>query len=73
MVYKLQQTQEDGNISEKEMIINLISFSKKLTLWGSGEVIRKWIEIRTLSLTSDNNSIDNLFILEDIIFIIKKI
>lgn len=72
MVYKLQQTQKDGNISEREMVTDLISFSKKLTLWGSDEVIKKWIEIRTLSLTSDNNSIDNLFIIEDIIFIIRK-
>ncbi|WP_394019809.1 hypothetical protein [Anaerococcus cruorum] len=72
MVYKLQQIQKDGKISEKEITKDLISFSQKLTLWGSDEVVRKWIEIRTSSLNSDNNSINNLFVLEDIIFLIRK-
>ncbi|MDU2353332.1 MAG: hypothetical protein E7D92_01810, partial [Anaerococcus sp.] len=40
--------------------------------WGSDEVVRKWIEIRTSSLNSDSNSINNLFVLEDIIFLIRK-
>jgi len=72
MVYKLQQIQKDGKISEKEITKDLISFSQKLTLWGSDEVVRKWIEIRTSSLNSDSNSINNLFVLEDIIFLIRK-
>ena len=72
MVYKLQQIQKDGKISEKEITKDLISFSQKLTLWGSDEVVRKWIEIRTSSLNSDSNSINNLFVLEDIIFFIRK-
>lgn len=72
MVYKLQQIQKDGKISEKEITKDLISFSQKLTLWGSDEVVRKWIEIRISSLNSDSNSINNLFVLEDIIFLIRK-
>lgn len=52
----------------------LINFSKKLTLWGSNEVIRKWIEIRELNSQSNSNAnaIDNLFLLEEVIFLIRK-
>lgn len=56
------------------MTESLINFSKKLTLWGSNEVIRKWIEIRELNTKSSSNAnaINNLFLLEEVIFLIRK-
>lgn len=71
MVYKLQQAQNDDKVDD-EMVENLINFSKKLTLWGSDDVIKKWIEIRKLSLNTNNDPVDNIFILEEIIFLIRK-
>ena len=35
-------------------------------------MIRKWIEIRELNSKSNSNAIDNLFLLEEVIFLIGK-
>lgn len=73
MVYKIQQSSKDNKeYSEKEMIDDILSFSKKLTLWGSSEVIKKWLTFRMISQENNGNPTENLFILEDIIFEIRK-
>lgn len=74
VVYKIRDNQKNEKNSEFEMMEGLINFSKKLTLWGSNEVIRKWIEIRELNTKSSSNAnaINNLFLLEEIIFLIRK-
>lgn len=73
MVYKIQENaKETKEYTEKEMIDDILSFSKKLTLWGSNKVIRKWLAFRKKSQDEDINPTDNLFILEDIIFEIRK-
>ena len=74
VVYKIRDNQKNEKNYESEMIESLINFSKKLTLWGSNEVIRKWIEIRELNTKSSSNAhaINNLFLLEEIIFLIRK-
>lgn len=73
MVYKLQDS-ERGNkeYCEKELLDDTISFSKKLTLWGSSKVIKKWLDFRKKSQEQNDNITDILFILEEIIFEIRK-
>lgn len=73
MVYKLQDS-ERGNkeYCEKELLDDTISFSKKLTLWGSSKVIKKWLDFRKKSQEQNDNRTDILFILEEIIFEIRK-
>lgn len=77
MVYKLQQKSKNNtSYTDEEMTNDIIKFSKKLTLWGSSRVIRKWLKFRETSQTnvdgSQSNPTSNLFILEDIIFEIRK-
>lgn len=73
MVYNLQRNAKGSkNYTEEQMMIDMVHFSKKLTLWGSTKVIKKWLRFRELSQTAGNSPTDNLFILEDIIFEIRK-
>lgn len=73
MIYKIQkQTKEGTRSSNQEIINDISSFSQKLTLWGSNKVIKKWLCFREKSLSSIENSADNLFLLEEIIFEIRK-
>lgn len=73
MVYKLQNSvRENKEYSEKEILDDIFSFSKKLTLWGSSKVIRKWLAFRKISQEQNDNPTDNLFMLEEIIFEIRK-
>lgn len=73
MVYKIQENvKENKEYNDKEMLDDIFSFSKKLTLWGSSKVIRKWLTFRKISQEQNDNPTDNLFILEEIIFEIRK-
>ena len=67
MIYKLQQNEKGKGekYSQDMMLADLSKFSKEITLWGSKRVVSKWIEFRENGSNSDN-SIDNLFIMEDI-------
>lgn len=72
MVYKLQQKSKNGEgYPEAEMMNDMVQFSKKLTLWGSSRVIKKWLQFREKSQRPDSAA-ENLFVLEDIIFEIRK-
>ncbi|MCE3020178.1 hypothetical protein LW893_04405 [Parvimonas micra] len=73
MVYKTQKfVKENKEYNEKEMLDDMFSFSKKLTLWGSSEVIKKWLTFREVSQNQTGDPTDNLFILEEIIFEIRN-
>lgn len=73
LVYKIQENvKKNKEYNDKEMLDDIFSFSKKLTLWGSSKVIRKWLAFREISQEQNNNPTDNLFILEEIIFEIRK-
>ncbi|KGF04381.1 hypothetical protein HMPREF1630_04180 [Anaerococcus lactolyticus S7-1-13] len=73
MVYKIQEKIKEGDeYSEEEMLKDVFSFSKKLTLWGSNKVIRKWLQFRSKSAEGNINPKETLFLLEDIIFEIRK-
>lgn len=73
MVYKIQENANGKKTyTDKEMLKDILSFSKKLTLWGSSNVIKKWLDFRKISQGQSSNSTDNLFILEEIIFEIRK-
>lgn len=73
MVYKIQENvKENKEHNDKEILDDIFSFSKKLTLWGSSKVIRKWLAFRKISQEQNDNPTDNLFILEEIIFEIRK-
>lgn len=54
--YKTLKASKEGNsYSEKEMLDDMMRFSRGLTLWGSSKAIKKWDEWRALS---SNPSID---------------
>lgn len=73
MVYKLQQkSKNNDSYTEKEMAEDIQLFSKKLTLWGSNRVIKKWLQFRAKGQSTTAGSTDNLFVLEEIIFEMRK-
>ena len=53
------------------MIKDLSKFSKKITLWGSTKVVKKWVEFREKGANSDAG-VENLFILEEIMNEMRK-
>lgn len=73
MVYKIQEKTKAGDeYPEEEMLEDVFSFPKKLTLWGSNKVIRKWLVFRSKSVEGKINPTKTLFLLEDIVFEIRK-
>ena len=73
MVYKIMEnTKKNKENKDEEMLDDIYSFSKKLTLWGSNKVIKKWLAFRRISQEENNKQEDILFLLEDIIFEIRK-
>ena len=72
MIYKLQEdTKNTKTYSQQEMMDDLSKFSKEITLWGSPNVVKKWVKFRELSINSNNNT-DKLFIMEDIMNEMRK-
>lgn len=75
MVYRIQANIDNEEYNNKGLVADVYSFSKKLTLWGSNGVIKKWLEFRELSLNQEDdsdNENNNLIKLEEIIFEIRK-
>lgn len=73
MVYKLQKSTRNGQeeYTQEQMINDISAFSESLTLWGSSRVIKKWIKFRELS-QDKTIAMQNLFLLEEIVFEIRK-
>lgn len=72
MVYKIQQNGKNNySYTEQMMIEDLSRFSRKITLWGSRNVVKKWIKFREQGANPDA-TIDNLFVLEDIMNEMRK-
>lgn len=72
VVYKIQEsTKSNREYSQKEMISDMMRFSKKLTLWGSNRVIKKWLKFREAS-NKTLNPPELLFVMEDIMFAMRK-
>lgn len=73
MVYKMQECIKKGeDYSDKDMLEDVLNFSKELTLWGSNKVIRKWIEFRNTDYSNPSDDNNILYNLEDIIIEIRK-
>ena len=72
MVYKIQQNGKNpGTYSEEEMIKDLYSFSQEITLWGSSNVVNKWVKFRENGL-NPQAAYENLFVMEDIMNEMRK-
>ena len=72
VIYKLQERiQNKIEYPESEMSEDMRRFSEKLTLWGSNRVVKKWLKFRELS-SKNANGMDTLFIMEDIMFAMRK-
>ena len=72
MVYKVQQnTKKPGSYTEKQMIEDLSKFSRKITLWGSPNVVKKWVKFRENGANPDAAQ-ENLFVMESIMNEMRK-
>ncbi len=72
MVYKIQQNSKNSDsYTQEEMIDDLLRFSKKITLWGSPTVAKKWVKFRE-SGAKHNSGKDILFLTEEIMNAMRK-
>ena len=72
MVYKIQQNgKKPGIYTEVEMLKDLYSFSQEITLWGSSNVVNKWVKFRENGL-NPQAAYANLFVMEDIMNEMRK-
>lgn len=72
MMYKiLYSVDNPDDYPEKNMLADLEKFSKEVTLWGSRNVINKWIKFRKNSKNTEVQ-IENLFVLESIMNEMRK-
>ena len=69
MIYKLPLYANEKGIDEKEMINDMREMSKKISMWGSDAVIKKWHEFIKETRT---DSFQSLFKLEEVILEIRK-
>ena len=72
MVYKLQQNSKNPeSYTQTDMLEDISKFSKEITLWGSSNVVKKWIKFRECKV-APNGPPENLFILEEIMNEMRK-
>lgn len=72
MIYQVQKNvKEPGTYSDKQMLEDLSKFSKQITLWGSSQVINKWIEFRENGADPEKAK-NNLFLMEEIMNDMRK-
>lgn len=72
MVYKIQANAKNENsYTEKEMLDDLSKFSKQITLWGSSNVVNKWVQFRENCANPEDGK-KNLFLLEEIMNEMRK-
>lgn len=73
MIYTImEQTKkpEEERMTQSEVEKMVSQFAQGLTLWGSNRVVKKWLKYR--KAVSDNPNMDNLLLLEDIIYEIRR-
>jgi hypothetical protein len=72
MVYRLLEQSKTGReYEEDEMLGDINEFSQKLTLWGSNDVVKKWIKFREESRQNINGK-ENLLFMENIMYAMRK-
>ena len=72
MVYKIQQNvKKPGSYTDQEMLKDTLAFSEELTLWGSRNVAKKWVQFR-LNGANPENAQKNLFLWQDIMNEMRK-
>ncbi len=72
MIYKIQQNiKNNGSYTEEMMLEDLSRFSRQITLWGSSNVVQKWVKFRENGAKPDAGT-DNLFLMEEIMNEMRK-
>lgn len=70
MYFKIhEKTKKLTQYSEKDMISDMFSFSRELTLWGSNRVVKKWIDFR---LNGSKHDKESIYLIENILFEMRK-
>ena len=73
IVYKIiESIKKEEEYSDKEMLEDVLYFSKELTLWGSDKVIKQWIEFRNTDFINSDDKNEVVYKLGGIIFEIRK-
>lgn len=72
MVYKIQQNGKNGNkYTQDEMIKDLMTFSKEITLRGSPSVVNKWVKFKENGM-KNTVGLENVLLTEEIMNAMRK-
>lgn len=71
MVYKLTLNKDNNHYKQENMVRDLSSFSRKITLWGSKDVVKKWVQFRK-NAANPEGAMRNLLLIDDIMNAMRK-
>lgn len=72
MIYRVQESSKEGHdYPQEEMIKDLMSFSKQITLWGSSAVVNDWVKFKEAAIKG-TEGLDNLLLTEKIMNDMRK-
>lgn len=71
MVYKLTINKNGKCYKQEDMVKDLSSFSRKITLWGSKDVVKKWVQFRR-NATDPKGAMRNLLLIDEIMNAMRK-
>lgn len=71
MVYKLTINKNGKCYKQEDMVKDLSSFSRKITLWGSKDVVGKWVQFRR-NATDPKGAMRNLLLIDEIMNAMRK-
>ena len=72
MIYRIQQTSKDENAYPRdEMIEDLMSFSKQITLWGSSKVVKDWVKFKENAMNNEDG-FNNLMLTDQLMNDMRK-
>ena len=69
-IVNLYKISWDRKYTQEEMLKDMTSFSKELTLWGSNEVVKLWVNYRIKA--TQLQGLDNIYEFEKILYRIRK-
>ncbi|MBR2455137.1 MAG: hypothetical protein IKB36_03700 [Clostridia bacterium] len=72
MIYRVQESSKEGHdYPQEELIKDLMSFSKQITLWGSSAVVNDWVKFKETAIKG-TEGLNNLLLTEKIMNDMRK-
>jgi len=67
----IMNSKSSKKFTDKELLKSFVEFSKEITLHGSNKVVKKWAKCRNSLVEGNLEPIENMLLLEDILYAIR--